>query len=105
MFMHPSIPPLVSKTVGIDLGTTNSVIALLGPTDSDIITGHDEQGRMTFPSLVGYHPDQRRIVAGRAAAALPGSGTLPLSSVKRFMGLEKHFAVGPETLTPPQASA
>ncbi len=31
--------------------------------------------------------------------------TLPLSSVKRFMGLEKQFPLGPETLTPPQASA
>jgi molecular chaperone DnaK len=104
--MRPAlVPPWLAKPVGIDLGTTNSVIALLGPTDSELITGQDDQGRKTFPSLVGYHPEQRRLVAGRAAQALPGAGTLPLASVKRFMGLDKQFQVGPELLTPQQASA
>ena len=51
-----SPPPRVRKTVGIDLGTTNSVIALLDPVDAAIVTGQDEQGRMTFPSVVGWHP-------------------------------------------------
>jgi molecular chaperone DnaK len=104
----PGTSPRTRKTVGIDLGTTNSVIALLSPTDSDLIPGRDDQGHMTFPSLVGYHPEQRRLVAGRAAQALQGPEprlTLPLSSVKRFMGLDKAFPVGPEALTPPQASA
>jgi molecular chaperone DnaK len=101
----------IRKTVGIDLGTTNSVIALLDPTDSALLTGQDEQGRRTVPSIVGYHPEQERLLVGRAAAALRGPGrrerdlTLPLSSVKRFMGLDRDFRVGPETLTPPQASA
>ncbi|HTU20116.1 MAG TPA: Hsp70 family protein, partial [Gemmataceae bacterium] len=54
------------KTVGIDLGTTNSVIALLDATDSTIVTGQDEQGRRTFPSLVGWHNEHNRLVAGRA---------------------------------------
>ncbi len=108
---RPGLPPRVRKAVGIDLGTTNSVIAVLGSTDSDLLVGHDEQGRATFPSLIGHHPEQRRLVAGRAARALQGEGprgtggTLPLSSVKRFMGLDKQFSVGPEQLTPPQASA
>src|SRR5438046_2750281 len=44
----------IRKTVGIDLGTTNSVIAVLDPTDSVILTGRDEAGHTTFPSLVGY---------------------------------------------------
>jgi molecular chaperone DnaK len=94
------------KAVGIDLGTTNSVIALLDATDSGLLTGHDEHGRKTFPSVVGYHPELRRVVAGRPALALRmGNSPLPLSSVKRFMGLDKTFPLGPETLTPPQASA
>ncbi len=98
----------IRKTVGIDLGTTNSVIAVLDATDSNLITGVDECGRMTFPSLVGYHPAQRRVVAGRAAQALrtiPDATTLPLSSVKRFMGLERGFPVGPLVIQPPEASA
>jgi molecular chaperone DnaK len=107
----------LKKTLGIDLGTTNSVIALLDATDSTLITGRDEQGRMIFPSLIGWHPEQQRLVAGRAAQALRGAGfqpagrletcptTLPLSSVKRFMGLDRRFPLGPQSLTPPEASA
>jgi molecular chaperone DnaK len=98
--------PRIRKTVGIDLGTTNSVIAVLDPTDSALITGQDEAGHRTFPSLVGYHPTQQRLVAGRAAQALPGGAhTLPLASVKRFMGLDRRFPLGPERLTPQEASA
>src|SRR5262249_17270110 len=93
------------KVVGIDLGTTNSVIAQLDATDSTIVTGRDEQGRATFPSIVGWDPGGSGIVAGRAAVALRGGGTVPLSSVKRYMGLEKHFSLGPESLSPPEVSA
>lgn len=93
------------KTVGIDLGTTNSVIALLDPTDSSIFTGRDEQGRAIFPSVVGYAPEAQRLVVGHAADALKNGTALPVSSVKRFMGLNKSFAVGPERLTPPEVSA
>jgi molecular chaperone DnaK len=104
----------IRKTVGIDLGTTNSVIALLDATDSALLTGCNEQGRMTFPSVVGYDATLGRLVTGRDAQALRGppvadaSGSpvaLPLSSVKRFMGLDRRFTLGPEALSPPEASA
>jgi molecular chaperone DnaK len=95
----------IRKTVGIDLGTTNSVIALLDPTDSVLLTGQDEQGRKTFPSLVGYHPEEQRPVVGRPAARLRGQPAGPVASVKRFMGLDREFPVGPERLTPPHVSA
>ncbi len=114
-------PPLrIRKPVGIDLGTTNSVIALLDPTDSALVIGQDENGRRTFPSLVGYHPEHDRIVAGRAARRMEGGGwrvegtnnsspstllTLPLASVKRFMGLPREFSLGPHKMTPPEVSA
>jgi molecular chaperone DnaK len=108
--MHAA--PRLRKTLGIDLGTTNSVIALLDPTDTTLLTAADEQGRHTFPSLIGYHPQERRLVVGRAAQVLPAAGaseavplTLPLASVKRFMGLDRRFAVGTENLSPPEASA
>jgi molecular chaperone DnaK len=48
------------------------------------------------------------VIAGRSALALksgPGDAPLPLSSVKRFMGLDPPFPLGPETLTPPQVSS
>ncbi len=110
-FLSAGSAPKVRKTVGIDLGTTNSVIALLDAADSALLTGADEQGRQTFPSVLGWHAEQKRLVAGRPARDLKAPGpretavTLPLSSVKRFMGLDKQWTLGPETLTPPQASA
>jgi molecular chaperone DnaK len=110
------MPPLgslrIRKTVGIDLGTTNSVIALLDPTDIALLTGQDEHGRHIIPSLVGYQPQgTTTLVAGRAAAALrvansaKDAPTLPLASVKRFMGLDRQFPLGPHALTPPEVSA
>jgi molecular chaperone DnaK len=96
----------IRKTVGIDLGTTNSVIARLDATDSALETGVDANGNALFPSVVGWHPEQRRMVVGRSALALrAGSATLPLSSVKRYMGLDRRFTVGPQSLTPPEVSA
>jgi molecular chaperone DnaK len=106
--MHPVIPLLgqtrIRKTVGIDLGTTNSVISLLDPTDSQLLIGQDEQGHRTFPSLVGYDSHAGKLVAGRAAHHSPQE-VLPLASVKRYMGLDKVFTVGPEQVSPQQASA
>ncbi|MGH7222845.1 MAG: Hsp70 family protein, partial [Gemmataceae bacterium] len=101
----------VRKTVGIDLGTTNSVIARLDATDSTLLSGQDEQGRRTFPSLVGWHSEHKRVVAGRAAVCgLARSAEIvkpqaALASVKRFMGLPREFPLGPNQLTPPEVSA
>jgi molecular chaperone DnaK len=103
---EPAIFKFIRKTVGIDLGTTNSVIALLDAADSALLTGVDENGRATYPSVVGWHPGEGRIVTGYAALALRDTtGTLPLSSVKRCMGLERRFTLGPESLTPVDLSA
>jgi molecular chaperone DnaK len=95
----------IRKSAGIDLGTTNSVIAMLDATDSAIITGHDENGHKIVPSVVGYAAQGGRPVVGHAAAALKGSAATPITSVKRHMGLERTFTVGPESLTPPHVSA
>ncbi len=95
----------IRKTAGIDLGTTNSVIAMLDATDSALVTGHDEHGHTIVPSVVGYQREPGRPVVGHAAAALKGSLAAPVTSVKRHMGLERTFAIGPETLTPPEVSA
>src|SRR5262245_17995723 len=106
--LHAASASRIRKPVGIDLGTTNSVVALLDDTGSNLLTGRDEQGRVIFPSLVGHDPATDQLVAGRAAQTLvshPASSTLPLSSVKRFMGLDRRFDVGPRSLTPPEVAA
>jgi molecular chaperone DnaK len=94
----------IRKTVGIDLRTTNSVIAVLDPTDSYLITGRDEAGHQTFPSVVGYQAEAQARLVGHAARRV-GGGPAAVRSVKRFMGLERSFAVGPEALTPADISA
>ncbi len=97
----------IRKTVGIDLGTTNSVIAMLDASGSLLLTGADEHGRMTFPSVVAWDEEEGELIAGRKAHARKGihGRSVPLSSVKRFMGLDKPFTIGPETLQPPEVSA
>jgi molecular chaperone DnaK len=100
----PDVKHKIRKTVGIDFGTTNSVIALLDPTDSLLVTGQDEHGCKTFPSVLGYLPDRQRPVLGRPAVALKGQPET-VASVKRYLGLDRLFDVGPEKLTPPQVSA
>jgi molecular chaperone DnaK len=95
----------IRKSVGIDLGTTNSVIALLDATDTALITGEDEQGRKVFPSVVAYQPAEGSAVAGPAALRAREVTGRSVSSVKRSMGLERSFPVGPEQLTPPEVSA
>src|SRR5437764_1470895 len=106
--LHAASASRIRKPVGIDLGTTNSVIAVLDSVGSDLLTGRDDQGRVIFPSLVGHDAATGQLVAGRLAQALvthPASSTLPLASVKRFMGLEKRFDLGPRSLSPAEISA
>ena len=55
----------IRKTVGIDLGTTNSVIAMLDATDSALVAGQDEHGQKTVPQ----RRDKRTAVEITRAAA------------------------------------
>jgi molecular chaperone DnaK len=89
------------KTVGIDLGTTNSVIAMLDATDSEIIVGKDEHGRALVPSIVGYRDEQP--VVGQGAVAVAQAAAI--RSIKRHMGLDRAFGLGADSLKPPQVAA
>src|SRR5215470_6603782 len=95
----------IRKTLGIDLGTTNSVIALLDATDSALLTAADEHGHKTFPSVVAHHDGQNRLVTGWTARKLRGLAKPAVSSVKRFMGLDRRFGVGEAELSPVEVSA
>jgi molecular chaperone DnaK len=101
----PDSPSCIRIPAGIDLGTTNSVIALFDPTATALVTGRDEQGRLILPSVVAWDDDGGQLLAGREALALKGGSALPLSSIKRYMGLDRRFPVGPHSLTPADVSA
>ena len=84
----------MERIVGIDLGTTNSLIAYVDDAGPHVIAD-SETGQKTLPSIVSFLPNDR-VVVGREAGEL--ARTQPLStirSVKRFMGLGMEH-VSPE---------
>lgn len=73
-----------SPAVGIDLGTTNSVVAIA--RDGKPAALHDEEGRALVPSMVGY-PESGGVVVGNAARTLGAAEpTRVVASIKRLMG-------------------
>src|SRR4051795_9322455 len=74
----------MSKIIGIDLGTTNSVVAVMEGGEPVVIT--NEEGGRTTPSVVAFTKDGNRLVG---QVAKPQAVTNPentLYSIKRFMG-------------------
>src|SRR5690606_30745734 len=77
----------MAKIVGIDLGTTNSVVAVLEGGDPVVIT--NEEGSRTTPSVVAFTKNGERLVgqAAKRQAVINPENTV--FSIKRFMG--KNF--------------
>lgn len=88
--------------VGIDLGTTNSVVAIVVDGQPRVL---DEGGEVLLPSVVGINP-QGQLVTGVAArnqlAAFPQR---TVASIKRRMGSMEPVALGDQKFTPPEISA
>ncbi|HJP01159.1 MAG TPA: molecular chaperone DnaK [Planctomycetota bacterium] len=80
------------KIIGIDLGTTNSVVAVMEGGEPTVIT--NAEGLRTTPSVVAFTGDTRLVgsAARRQAVTNP---TRTVSSIKRFMG-RRHSEVGTE---------
>src|SRR5688572_26362917 len=95
----------LDRAVGIDLGTTNSEIALLEPSEKDIIVYADRFGRRTVPSAVCWDPKKNEIVVGRAARNRRGQDPGPIESIKRKMGRDTTVKVGSHDFTPEEVSA
>ena len=74
----------MAKAVGIDLGTTNSVIAVMEGGKPTVIA--NSEGARTTPSVVGFTDDGRRLVGqiARRQAVINPEGTI--FSAKRFIG-------------------
>ena len=82
----------MSKIIGIDLGTTNSCVAIMEGGDPVVIA--NSEGKRTTPSVVGFTDDDRKIgdPAKRQAITNP---TNTVFSIKRFMG-NSYDQVGAE---------
>src|SRR5829696_1830668 len=74
----------MSKVIGIDLGTTNSVVAVL-EGDSPVVIPNAEGGRTT-PSVVGFGKDGERLVGQVAKRQAVTNPENTVFSIKRFMG-------------------
>lgn len=70
--------------VGIDLGTTNSLVATVRNSIPEVLT--DEQGRPLLPSIVRYLPNGHAIIGYAAQLAQTTDPKNTIVSVKRFMG-------------------
>jgi molecular chaperone DnaK len=95
----------VDRAVGIDLGTTNSEVALLDPSERDIVIHADRFGRRTVPSAVAWDAPSERFIVGRAARQRRGHPSPPIESIKRKMGQSTEVTIGPHSLTPEAVSA
>ncbi|HYQ82173.1 MAG TPA: molecular chaperone DnaK [Anaeromyxobacteraceae bacterium] len=74
----------MAKIIGIDLGTTNSVVAVMEGKDPVVIT--NEEGSRLTPSVVGYTKDGERLVGQVAKRQAITNPEKTVYSIKRFMG-------------------
>ncbi len=74
----------MGKIIGIDLGTTNSVVAVMEGNEPVVIP--NEEGRRTTPSVVAFLDNGERKVGDPAKRQAITNPTRTVSSVKRFMG-------------------
>lgn len=89
---------IMGKIIGIDLGTTNSVVAVMEGGEPSVIT--NPEGGRTTPSVVAYKKDGERLVGAPAKRQAITNPINTIFSIKRFMG-RKYDEVGSELKTVP----
>ena len=83
----------MAKVIGIDLGTTNSCMAVLEGGEPTVIP--NAEGGRTTPSVVGFAKDGQRLVGTPAKRQAVTNPQNTIFSIKRFMG-RKHSEVSEE---------
>src|SRR5687767_10070451 len=90
----------MSKVIGIDLGTTNSVVAVMEGGEPAVIV--NQEGARTTPSVVGFARDGERLVGQVAKRQAVTNPENTVFSVKRFMGRKHHEIAGEISRVPYQ---
>ena len=93
----------MSKVIGIDLGTTNSVVAVMEGGEPTVIT-NPEGSRLT-PSVVGFTKDGERLVGQLAKRQAVSNPDRTISSIKRHMGTDYKVNIDDKAYTAPEISA
>ncbi len=95
----------LDRAIGIDLGTTNSAVALLAPDGRDLLIYTDRFRRRVVPSVVGWDPSRAELLVGFPAWNRRGMTPEPITSIKRKMGQQTTVELGPHALSPEEVSA
>ena len=91
------------KTVGIDLGTTNSVVSVLEGGEPVVIA--NAEGARTTPSIVGFSKTGERLVGAPAKRQAVVNPDRTLISIKRHMGTDYRTEVDDQKYSPEEISA
>ena len=93
----------MSKIIGIDLGTTNSCVAVMEGGEATVIP--NAEGMRTTPSVVGFSKDGERLVGEIAKRQAVANPDRTISSIKRKMGSDYTVSVDGKNYTPQEISA
>ena len=93
----------MGKIIGIDLGTTNSCVAVMENGEPVVITNHE--GMRTTPSVVSFSKDGERMVGAVAKRQAVMNPDRTISSIKRHMGSDYKVSIDGKSYTPQEISA
>ena len=93
----------MSKIIGIDLGTTNSCVAVFEGGEPIVIT--NKEGERTTPSIVAFSKNGERMVGQTAKRQAITNPDRTIVSIKRDMGTSKKVAIDGKNYTPQEISA
>ncbi len=93
----------MSKIIGIDLGTTNSCVAVMEGGEATVIA--NAEGARTTPSVVGFAKNGERLVGQLAKRQAVVNPTKTVSSIKREMGTNYKVSIDDKNYTPQEISA
>ena len=93
----------MSKIIGIDLGTTNSCVAVMEGGEAAVIT--NAEGARTTPSVVAFTKEGERLVGQVAKRQAITNPDRTIISIKRDMGSDKKVNIDNKSYTPQEISA
>ncbi len=93
----------MAKIIGIDLGTTNSCVAVIEGGEAVVIP--NAEGARTTPSVVAFKKDGERIVGRVAKQQAVSAPDRTVSSIKRDMGTDRKVTIDGKAYTPQEVSA
>lgn len=93
----------MAKVIGIDLGTTNSVVAVMEGGEPVVVT--NQEGSRLTPSVVGFAKNGERLVGQLAKRQAVSNPERTISSIKRHMGSDYKVKIDDKEYTPQEISA